>query len=116
MFLITTDCNNQWVYYDIIRLQYTKHNTLYSKSINIYVSLQWIIKPFQKSVFFYIYLESKITDNTEEHIEIFEPNVQLEQKSLWDEISFIWLWSKMCFLGFDIVFKKCKHRQADNHL
>lgn len=34
-------------------------------------------------------MESKITDNTEEHIEIFEPNVQLEQKSLWDEISFI---------------------------
>lgn len=61
-------------------------------------------------------MESKITDNTEEHIEIFELNVQLEQKSLWDEISFIWLWSKMCFLGFDIVFKKCKHRQADNHL
>lgn len=61
-------------------------------------------------------MESKITDNTEEHIEIFEPNVQLEQKSLWDEISFIWLWFKWGFLGFDIVFKKCKHRQADNHL
>lgn len=98
------------------KLDYNTQFKLYSKSINIYVSLQWIIKPFQKSVFFYIYLESKITDNTEEHIEIFEPNVQLEQKSLWDEISFIWLWSKMGFLGFDIVFKKCKHRQADNHL
>lgn len=98
------------------KLDYNTQFKLYSKSINIYVSLQWIIKPFQKSVFFYIYLESKITDNTEEHIEIFELNVQLQQKSLWDEISFIWLWSKMGFLGFDIVFKKCKHRQAVNHL
>lgn len=49
-------------------------------------------------------MESKITDNTEEHIEIFEPNVQLEQKSLWDEISFIWLWSKMGFLGIWYCF------------
>lgn len=90
------------------QLDYNTQFKLYSLSINIYVSLQWIIKPFQKiNLFSFIFIwKVKYLDNTKEHIEIFEPNVQLEQKSLWDEISFIWLWSKMVFFRDLILFLK----------